>query len=35
MWPRVLRFILGLIVAAVVWYNLTPLYDRFIAADRG
>ncbi len=32
MWPRVLRFILGLIVAAVVWYNLTPLYDRFIAA---
>lgn len=32
MWPRVLRFILGLIVAAFAWYNLTPLYDRLIAA---
>jgi len=32
MWPRVLRFVVGLIVAAVVWYNLTPLYDGFLAA---
>jgi hypothetical protein len=32
MWPRVLRFVLALIVAAVVWYNLTTPYDRFISA---
>ena len=32
MWPRVLRFVVALIVAAVLWYNLTPLYDAFIAA---
>lgn len=32
MWPRVLRFVVGLILAALVWYNLTPLYDGFIAA---
>jgi len=32
MWPRVLRFIAALIVAAVAWYHLTPLYDRFLAA---
>ena len=32
MWPRVLRFAVALVVAAVAWYNLTPLYDRFLAA---
>jgi len=32
MWPRVLRFVVALIAAAVVWYNLTPFYDRFLAA---
>ena len=32
MWPRVLRFVVALIVAALLWYNLTPLYDAFIAA---
>jgi hypothetical protein len=32
MWPRVLRFIAALIAAAIVWYYLTPLYDRFLAA---
>jgi hypothetical protein len=31
MWPRVLRFIVVLAVAAVVWYNLTPAYDGVIA----
>jgi len=32
MWPRVLRFVAALIAAAVLWYNLTPAYDRFLAA---
>ena len=32
MWPRVLRFIAALIAAAIVWYNLTPFYGRFLAA---
>ena len=32
MWPRVLRFVVGFAVAAAVWYNLTPAYDRLIAA---
>jgi hypothetical protein len=32
MWPRVLRFVAALIVAAFAWYNLTPLYDRFLVA---
>jgi hypothetical protein len=32
MWPRVLRFVIALFVAAIVWFNLTPMYDRFIAA---
>ena len=32
MWPRVLRFGIALIVAAVAWYNLTPPYDRLLAA---
>jgi hypothetical protein len=32
MWPRVLRFVAALFVAAVAWYNLTPAYDRFLAA---
>lgn len=32
MWSRVLRFAAALIVAAIVWYHLTPLYDRFLAA---
>ncbi len=32
MWPRVLRFGAALIVAAVAWYNLTPLYDHLLAA---
>jgi hypothetical protein len=31
MWPRVLRFVVALIVAALVWYNLTPPYDSFLA----
>ena len=31
MWPRVLRFAIALFAAAVVWYNLTPLYDAVIA----
>ena len=31
MWPRVLRFVVALFVAALVWYNLTPLYDGLIA----
>jgi len=32
MWLRVLRFVAALIVAAWTWYNLTPLYDRALAA---
>ena len=32
MWPRVLRFVAALIVATVAWYQLTPPYDRFLAA---
>ena len=32
MWPRVLRFVAALLVAAFAWYNLTPLYDRALAA---
>ena len=32
MWPRVLRFIAALIVAAFAWYHLTPLYDLALAA---
>lgn len=32
MWLRVLRFIVALVAAAVVWYHLTPFYDRFVAA---
>ena len=32
MLPRVLRFVAALIVAAVAWYQLTPLYDRALAA---
>ena len=31
MWPRVLRFAIALVAAALVWYNLTPLYDGLIA----
>jgi hypothetical protein len=31
MWPRVLRFAVALIAAAVLWYNLTPAYDAIIA----
>jgi hypothetical protein len=32
MWPRALRFVAAFILASVVWYSLTPLYDRFLAA---
>ena len=32
MWLRALRFVVALIVAAILWYNLTPLYDRLLAA---
>ena len=32
MWSRVLRFVLGFVGAAVAWYNLTPQYDRLLAA---
>jgi hypothetical protein len=32
MWPRVLRFVVALAVAAVVWYNLTTVYDGALAA---
>ena len=32
MLPRVLRFVAALIVAAFAWYQLTPLYDRALAA---
>ena len=31
MWPRVLRFVAALAVAAIAWYNLTPLYDGLLA----
>lgn len=31
MWPRVLRFLLGLILGALLWAWLTPAYNRFLA----
>ena len=31
MWPRVVRFVVAFVVAAFVWYNLTPPYDAVIA----
>jgi hypothetical protein len=31
MWPRVARFVVAFVAAAVVWYNFTPAYDALIA----
>ncbi len=32
MWPRVLRFILGVAAGALLWAWATPAYDQFLAA---
>ncbi len=31
MWPRVLKFLLGLVLGTLLWSWLTPSYNRFLA----